>query len=241
MIRRFSFFLVLCLTLLLCASCGSYHSIVPKPFDWINAPKDPLEEITIDGNTYPLVIMDSFRSTYTGEPIDRYAVEGFEDSTIITVDRKSGELLGFYGITLSVVLDPTLSKREATEKALANKIDFSQYDTVKESPLAIYYWNTECADIDLEVYFTANGEIHGISKNDAAPATHLSLDEETRDKLIFKALKKKKAITSEEGLTLHIHSQTYTVYHGKDAVKYTVSCTDTKGISTYSYVVVIWQ
>lgn len=218
--------------------------------------------ITVNGVNYSVVYKQTNESELNGKTYDKFTVSADgqsadTQSAFITVDSSTDELASFSGITpfsritdISLLTDEELKTK--AEAAIGNCADFSLYNVftvTKNAPVGdtgtqyVLKWQAKrdmLCNIVLEAYVNSEGDINMFYKTNAC-ADGLKaafISESERDTLIRDTLCEK--MKTDSLSDVEILAETLSLYHGKNAVIYSVKATDSNGFGG-THVLVITQ
>lgn len=203
------------------------------------------DNIIINEVPFRLEYKETYKSELTGKMIDKYNIVSDKLSVTdihnVRIERESGNLIYFMGITPYDVIGNIENMSEydlkkAVEKILCKDYDFSNYNDYSCNVDAIgceytLKWSVENQNISLTVYIKNDGSIYGISLTNAGSSSDkmLSISKEERNLMILNTLKKEKLIKTKNNINIDILSSKQSLYNGKDAIIYTVQTTDKGG------------
>lgn len=204
-----------------------------------------INNIIINEIPFKLEYKETYISELTGKMIDKYNIISgkFSDTDIhnVRIERESGNLIYFIGITPYDIIGDIKNMSEydlkkAVEKILGKDYDFSIYNDYSCNIDAIgceytLKWSVVNQNVSLTVYIKNDGSIYGISLTNAGSNSDkmLNISKEERNLMILNILKKENLINTKNNINIEILSSKQSLYNGKDAIIYTVQTTDKDG------------
>ena len=218
---------------------------VDTPSDYVARGK---HEIGIAAKEYNISYINSKKDFFRDDVCDVFEVLEDDSSDTnrggtVTLNSKTGEVIGFRGITpfQRITGFSSLTKeqmRAEVEAVMGDFVDFSRYNSfdaedfegqfIEETLLRWSVVREIEYDISVTVHITNDGEIYQFSMNDNCPDNlkKLSLTESERNRILLSALQKK---TDSQITEIKVESEMLTACNGKAAVIYDVVVTEEGG------------